>query len=248
MMSPLIWCGPSGAAVFDSTTLNLDGYWRANSTTGYDNGGGSGIWLAVGSAGASGSNGNCTEATNFPAEATLNGHTGPDFDGTNDMLGNSNAVSTFLTASRWWAACLFKVDSFTTNVAAVYDNAALWQDAGGFVGFSVKGSGASGTCHIWQYDGTADDTSVSISTGTTYLAVGWYDGSNLNLIVNATTASTAASGNITSLTSTLRVGRNYASAYHDGQIYELALSKSTYGSSEAASFKSYVNSRYGLSL
>lgn len=233
------------AGGFDPATLTLTGWWRADGSTGYQNS--TGTWDGVASAGGSGSR-DLTEATNKPADGpALNGHTPPDFDGTNNREANATAISTMLSASAWRGWWLVNCDAIATNSATSYLNDCIMDDSGGFWGIFLRANGGSPLVYAYQWDGAEKKAQESISTGGWALIQARYDGTNIRLKVNSGSVQTAAAGNISTTTGTIRCGYNVTTAFN-GRMADIGLLASAGSDADFDDIRSYVNARYGLSL
>lgn len=236
----------SAPAVFDPATLSATGWYRADSTTGYDNGGGSGIWLPVASAGSSGSRANATEATNFPGETAVNGHYAPNFDGTNDRLGTTSTLDDFINAGAFGCWILFEADTAPADPGAAnrYQAAQLVTDVTD--AYFHMGLTANGV-HV-SNDAGATYRQVACATGV-HLAQASYNGTTLSLRVDGGVASTTGGSNTAGLTRTMRFGANYANtAFYDGRIIEIMFFDAAPSSTDENNYKSYCNARYALAL
>jgi hypothetical protein len=231
------WKAPPSAA-FDPATLTLTGWWRGSYS--------GSPWTGTASAGSSGSR-DLTEATNPPGTGSaVNGFTPADFDGTNDVLTNATAISTLLSASAWSMWALVNLDAINTNNADVWLNDPILNDSGAFWGVHLK---SGGTVHAYQWDGASKSVSETVSTGGWALVQAKYNGTNLLLRVNSGSWQSAAAGNISTLTGTLRAGVTPTGGHAlDGKVLELALAASALSDANFDNVKSYVNSRYALSL
>lgn len=226
-------------ATFDPATLLLTGWWRANFSAS--------PWVGTASAGGSGSR-DLTEATNPPSTgATINSLTPADFDGTNDVLSNATAISTFLSASGWRMWALVNIDAITTNDASAFNNDIIMTDTGAFWGIHVRANGGSPLVYAYQWDGAEKKASASISTGAWTLIQARYDGTNIRLKVNNGTVQTAAAGNILTTTGSLQVGKNAAFPFN-GRMADLGLVASAGADADFDNIRTYVNARYGLSV
>lgn len=186
---------------------------------------------------------------NRPADATLNGLTIPDFDGTDDNLTNSTALSTLLSASAWTCWALVNIDAISTTSAdaTCWLNDAICSDTGAFWGMHVHNTTPS--IKGYQFDTGAKVATATISLSTTFLAAMRYDGTNIRLSVNGGTAQTVASGNLGGTTGTLRIGRNFGSEFYDGRIADFGLvPTSTSDTVIQTNLRVYVNARYNLNL
>jgi len=235
------------AATFDPATLSLAGWWRANSTTGYQNS--TGTFDGVASAGSSGSR-DLTQATggNRPADGTaINGHTPPDFDATDDYV-EGTTVGTFIstTAYRYWA--LVYIDAISTNSANPYDNDAIWYESGQNFGLHVRDNAGTKTAYAYHWDGAAKAASATISTGAWTLIQARYDGTDIRLKVDNGTVQTAAASTATGTTTTnLRLGAP-ATLVLDGRIADVGFLTTAGSDADFDDIRTYVNARYGLSL
>lgn len=234
------------SAVPNPSTQSLTGWWRGDGATEYS----PSTWTGTASAGSSGSR-DLTEATNPPAAGTTqNGHTPADFDGTNDLLANATAISTLLSASAWFAWCLFLADAIDTvlPLSGTFANDALICDSGGFWGFNLGGAGAN-ELHVWQWDGAVKGNAHTVATGSYNLIVARYDGTNIRSKLNSGAISSAAAGNISTTTGTFRAGSNYNGLqFFNGRILEAGLMASAGSDALFDDIKAYINNRYALSL
>jgi len=239
----VIAAAPSAAA-YDPAVLSLTGWWRADGASGYDDS--SGVWYGVASAGSS-SGRNLTEATNFPSAGTaVNGHTPPDFDGSNDVLANATAISTMLTASAWFGWWLVNIDAIATSSGTSYSNDVIMNDSGAYWGIHLS-SASGGLVYAYQWDGAEKAVSAAIGTGAWTLICARYDGTNLRLKVDSGTVQTVAAGNISTTTGTIQCGYNVATAYN-GRMADIGLMASAGSDALFDDIKEYVNDRYSLSL
>lgn len=232
------WKG--SAAVYDPAVLSLNGWWRANSTTGYT----SGTFNGVASAGSSGSR-NLTEATNPPGTgSTLNGHTVADFDGTNDRLGTALTLDDFANSNAISGWLLFNADSAPADPGAGTRYAAAQMltdvtDAYCHVGITANG------VHF-SYDAGATYCQIATSTGVWNFAQFKYDGTNIKLRVNTSSWASTPSSGPASLVRAMRMGANYnATAFFDGKIAECALCDSVVSDANFDNIRLYLLSRYG---
>jgi hypothetical protein len=231
------------AAGFDPATLAPTGWWRISFS--------GSPWTGTASAGTSGSN-NLTEATNPPtATGTLNGFTLADFDGTNDILGGG-AFTTYYDADGYSGWALVFVDAITTNSGSSFLNDAIVSDSGGIHEIYLTDNGA-GTVNVGisHYNGTTEPlATATFATGAWKLVQWKYDGTNIKIRVNGGAwSSTAAGGNLDASGANLRVGGNYnGTIFTDQKIAEVGLADLVISDADFDNIKSYVNSRYGLSL
>lgn len=233
--------GGGAPPVFDPGTLNLSVWFRGSYTAS--------PWEGEASAGDSGTR-DAAEATNPPSSGTaVNTYNPADFDGTNDVLANATAVGTLVPAAGyfWWA--LFMVDAVGTDFAVpdAFANQAIWADGGGYIGCALRSTGPA--VMAWQYDGIGKGAQHTISTGTWNLLCCRYDGTNIKSKLNSGALSSNASGAYDITTGQLMLGRNWAGAqFFNGKLLELGMSPEANSDDTMDDVKSYVNSRYNLSL
>jgi len=228
----------AGAPVFDPATLSLTGWWRA-SFSGSNPAG-------VASAGSSGSN-NLSNGSNPPAATgTLNGLTVADFDGTNDEYAGA-AFSTYWATSAWSGWVLVNIDAINTNDTGNYalNDVLVGTDGTAEIAVYLRSAGPVVGVTI----GSGVGAEVSISTGAWALVQ--FKGSTAfagkAIRVNSGTWQTQAGGTIGSLAANLSIG-DLAGGFLDGKIAEIGLTNSFLSDATFDDIKSYINSRYALSL
>lgn len=246
-MIPFSFWKGSAPAVFDPATLSATGWYIANSTTGYDNSGGSGIWLPVASAGSSGSRNNFTEATNFPGETAVNGHTAPDFDGTNDKLDCTSTLDDFINAGAFGCWIFFDADAAPADPGAAtrYQAAQMvtdQTDAHFHMGLTTNG------VHV-SNDAGATYRQVACATGMHVAQASYTSGGNLSLRVDGGVASTTAGSNTGALTRAMRLGANYNNtAFFNGRIIEVMFFDAAPSAADEDNYRTYLNARYGTAF
>lgn len=229
---------PVVSNVFDPATLSLSGWWRANYT--------GAPWAAVASAGASLANGDFATAGNDPATgAAQNGFTPPDFDGTNDNLMNSTLDTTFFTSTAGSIVCLARADNAALPTGNIYDDATVFRNVNSNEGLSFTTNGWTG----YAYDGAYKTNAVGCLTGAYHLVMMTWDSSNIGMTLDSAAEVTSACGTLTLGGDSVNTGRGYAGgSFFDGRILELMTSATKLSGANYANIKSYVNSRYALSL
>ncbi len=239
-MLPLYaFVGGGSAPVFDPATLTLEGWWREYSAS---------PLAGIASAGGSGSR-DLTEATNPPSVGALqNGRAPADFDGTNDLLGSATTFTTFAAAAAGSVWCLFYADSAAADAGAGLrlDNEGLVCESGGATAFNLCFSDAGVTASL--YDGGFKERVEACTTGAYHLAQVKWDSTNLKLRVDSGAWNSIAAGALSGSAGGLVVGRNYDTKFFDGRILDVGMATSALSDDNFNSVKSYVNSRYGLSL
>jgi hypothetical protein len=165
-----------------------------------------------------------TIAANRPAviSAGPNSRDAFDFNQTNQQQLIGVAISNLITASAGYVIIGFIVDTIATNSATIYQNNAVWGDAGGFVGTYLK---SAPTASAFNWDGNADvapSAGAAIATGTAYVIEWRHESGNLYQRINGGSWSAATvSGNTSTLTGLLHLGAGAGStSYLDGKIFE----------------------------
>lgn len=214
-------------AVYDPTTLNLTGYWRA-SYAGTP-------WVGTASGGTS-ANQNASHATQAPAVGALvNGYAPADFGGL-DRLTLDDTLDTYVlgTTFNGWALMWSDLDEglplsdpSNSTVLLNYDNdvAELHLNNSAVI---VSRACPSGAWQLvtWRYYANVAAIGVNEAPG----AAG-----------GASTAAYAVA--LTPLTGDLRMGDGF-----DGRFLEFAISDEPISNDNFANVKAYINQRYGLSL
>jgi hypothetical protein len=225
----------------DPSTLTLTGWWHASF--------GGAPWLGSPSAGGSAGR-DLTEVTNPPSiGAPIGGVTPAAFDGTNDRLGSTIAVSTYLSPAAWEVDGLFGADAApAATPGAGYSSPALITDSvNGFLYVAFNSAGVV----AGHYDGVSFKEIVSpCPTGGLHAFHAWYDGAKLNLVVDGNAPATpVAAGNASFGPGLLKVGTNYSnSATLNGRILELMTSAQVLGDPARKSVRAYWNRRYGTTF
>ena len=200
---------------------------------------------------ASGNTRHLTQATggNQPVltDNLINTHPAVVFDGTDDYLVNSSAISAFLPASSAYFAVVFRQKSSAPGTTNSWLLPAIFADNGGYLGLHMVNIGGTATLRSYIYSGGGEvnaDKTVSLNTWT--IAIMKWNGSNLSLSINGDTPNTAAAGSVDDVTNTLRVATNYSTNpdYADVDIAEMIF-RNGQPSDEAAEI-SYLKTRYGI--
>ena len=178
---------------------------------------------------------------------TLGGEPAMDFDGTDDFLASSAAISSFLAAAESVVAGVLHVDAIDTNSANAYNNDAFWADSGSFIGVHLDSTGPVIAAYNW--DGNEDKAQTTIATATDFVHV-WQHlpsgGARLESWVNGSHPSPSTSGSTTDLTGTLRLGRNYLSAYLNGRVAGLVTYATNLSTGDIGALGSALAAIYGI--
>lgn len=144
-----------------------------------------------------------------------------DFDGTNDFLGGA-AISNFIAAGSGLVIVSCVIDTFNRSAANVYNNDALFCDGGaGYMGIYLKNA-AGGTGYAYNWDGTEDSASATLSTATAYVLHWRHESGNIYFGVNGTESSPTASGNTQVITGPVRLGSGGGILEADVKVFEVA--------------------------
>ena len=233
-----------GAPAFNPATLSLTGWWRASFAAS--------PWVGTASAGSSGSR-NISEATNPPTVATaLNSLNPADFNGTTQILTAALAMDQFVTSAAGMLACLFNADAAAADAGAAtaYLNPSFVAHNGiAEVYFTYSSSGVRLGC----YNGVDQNSfAAACGTGAWHLAIGTWDATTLYLSIDGGAFTTLTRTLSLSAAGALLTGRSYSSggspAFFNGRIAELMTGAFTANATHVANIKSYVNTRYALSL
>lgn len=237
--------GP-GTAIFQPSTLALEGLWSGNYTR---PGGAQGLWTGQVSAGSSGGR-NLSVASANPAPAigtSPTNQTYPVYDGSDDFLGNGGltiAATVGGGSYRLWS--VFFVNTFKTNQANAWLNSILFGDTGQYFGLHVKGSGASGFVQAFTWDGAAKVAQAAISSQTWYLADVIYNGTTADLYLNAILSASSARGAPQNQTFTIATGSNGAvTELWDGSTLEIGVGKNVFATMTPAMLLASCRARLG---
>lgn len=228
---------------FDPTTLSLTGYWRADYS--------GSPWAGTTSIGSSGSN-SLSEATNPPTTGTTqNGWTPASFNGTSSKLTAGGTIATYTNALAFSGWCVGYV---TSNA----NPRPLFSDGNTSQTIYVRVFNNTGTTTLkFSVNNAAVLAEVSGITLNAYQFFTWrYNGTNVQVGVNAApgsaggTSSVAYSTSLSPLTGPPQVGFNtqQSTGFYTQNMLELAITNTALTDQNFLDIKSYVNSRYGLSL
>ncbi len=230
---------PAAVAPFDPATMTLSGWYRA-SYTGLP-------WTPTASAGTSGSNGNFHTNLNDPSVGTsLNGYDCANFNGSSYNASHATDITSFVTTGAGSAIFLFQGDVQEAPDALIYLEPMVFMDANADFGMTYSTNGLT----AFAYDSGGYRTqSVVCNTGAPHLVMMTVDGSNLGVTIDSSAEVTTACGTLLSLTGTVSIGQNYgATRWLNGRIWEIMTSLTKFSQADFDNIKSYVNTRYALSL
>jgi hypothetical protein len=143
-----------------------------------------------------------------------------DFDGVNDALYTQvAALSSLIAAASGYIVVSFIADAITTSDATIYFNSTVIGDTGQYIGLHLK---TPSTINSYNYDGTVDLSTLTITTATPYVVEWRHEGGNIYLRVNGGTEVSTASGNTSSLTSALWLGSSGGGYCGNIKFFEMA--------------------------
>jgi hypothetical protein len=178
---------------------------------------------------------------------TINGLLAPGFsngDGTQDRLDGSQAISGILSASAWHAFVVFRLTSHTVADGSFYDEELLVADSSGF---EANGAVSVGGVHAGVWDGGLKQTArTSLSDATDYLLESSLSGGTLSHKLGAGAAVTVASGNISTLTGTIRLGDRSSTGHLQGRIAFVMLCNTALSAAQVSYVRAYCSAIYGV--
>jgi len=157
-----------------------------------------------------------------PPTATANSRTVIDFGGVEDSLAGA-AISNFISNNAGYIIASAIVDAVTTNNASSSGNDMIFCDTGGFIGFHLKNNASVYTGHAYNYDGTDDKTTnTSFPIGTAVVIEWKHEGGNILGRINGGSWDTVASGNTSTMTGLLQIGKSFGAVWTDYRFFEMA--------------------------
>ncbi len=187
--------------------------------------------------------------TKQPPQITVASKSVPNGDGVYDVLMCADALSTMITNSAQHVFAVVQPLAVSQTNANPLLCATIVSATGGFWGLAIRKNGAN-------YEATAiiDDGGQKIITATGLALdapnlIEWgHTGGNQTMRVNANAAVTpVATGNVGSLTGTIRVFANYLTQqWLDGAICELLVFNVTLSATDTADVRAYLGNRWGV--
>lgn len=181
---------------------------------------------------------------------TLGGEPAMDLDGTDDFLQSSAAMSTFVSAAEGVVAGVINVDAIDTNSINAYNNDPAWADSLSFLGMHLH-SDSAGTLQAYNWDGieAKAQESTAFGTGSDVVHI-WQHlpsgGVRLECWANGSHPNPSTSGGTSDLTGTLRLGRNYASAYLNGKAAGLVTYSANLSTADIGLLGTVLAGYYGI--
>lgn len=207
-------------------------------------------WAGTASAGSS-SGRNFTEATNPPAtSAAINGHTVPDFDGTNDILTAGVSISSvFGTSGSFFALIYPTATPASSGAGSRYSDGTVFGDptnAESVFGFTADGIVASIVDDTVNYR----EMAIAASASAWNLMQFKWDGEYLRGRKNkGAYATPVACGPLTTITpSNPRLGLGYGGSRFTGRIAMIGTSTSVLSNVAFANVAAYAETIFAISL
>lgn len=136
----------------------------------------------------------------------INGKPAVLFDGVDDFMQASSAILSSLIANNAFTFLAVIQALEGSNQASIYSNDAVFADSGGFVGLHIK-QGLN--AHIYNFDGTADETSVAFDASRPVVLIARHDSGTIYISKNNGSEASVASGNTSTLTGNLLYGKSF---------------------------------------
>lgn len=170
-----------------------------------------------------------------------------DFDGVNDFMTGSAAISNIITAATYSAFVVGLAVTASGTPQFAYQSDAFYGDTGGYISMYVTASGNAGA-YNYVSGVTGDVATGSYTFGSASLFYAEHSGSNIIFRLNAGTAVSASSGNTFSLLSSLQVGRQFNSNDYclDGEIGEVIFTSQSLSNSNRQLVEGYLAHKWGL--
>lgn len=201
-------------------------------------------WAFSASAGPSFWLGSFTSNTGDPTVASLNGYDVASYNGTQSLRALNAYSDTIYRPTAGGIIALFRPTAAAADTGSIYDNAAIIADSAGNTGLTYTSSGFRGFVSSSGYQSVLS----AKPTGSWYLVMLRWDGSTLGLTVNSDSEVTTACGAVNLNGAYQLTGNGYASNFITGQVAEIMTLPVTPSLIDYAGFKSYVNTKYALSL
>ena len=233
--------------VFDPATLALTGWWRADFA--------GSPWVGTASDGTSGDN-DLSEATTPPDTLgdAINSLEPANFNGTNDVLASTAHLADFVgDSSSGWV--LFNADSAVADAGAGsrLSNPQFFGDQNQLLGCGFSSAGIH--LAVFTTVGSTREVAIACGTGGWHLAqwrVTHQTRIELGLDSGAMQPNNDFSGEQLhgSRATICRVGVRGTgiTSFFDGRIAEIGVTNGALSDEDFTSIRSYINTRYGLSL
>lgn len=164
-----------------------------------------------------------------------------DFDGSNDVLQSSIAISNLITASAYAAHAVFCPDTLpTTGSGAMFGPFIFAGGANRYFAYAAWNSSVA----VYNWDGNNDTLANAATAGTNYLGQCRHEGGSLYNQLNSGSEQSLASGNTSVLTDSFQVGGG--SIVYDGKISEVVTFSAVPDSGSRAALAANTSSYFSL--
>lgn len=200
-----------------------------------------------------GGNGDFTQGTGSlrPASGqSINQLGAPDFDGTDDAL-VSNALSTFIQASRYHVFVVFRAQTVTANNPTSYLNNPVVADGGaGWWGIFLRNNAGTLQTLAFHWDVSTGER-VAVASGlalnTPTLVEASFDGSTIRCRVGVEPEASVSAADVGSLAEAVKIGTGAIGApYFDGAVAALLVCNSYLSATDRRDVRSYLSAKYGV--
>lgn len=187
--------------------------------------------------------------------STINGYAAPTFTNASSQFMQSNALSSFITASQCHVLAVVKATTIpaAATAATFYVGNGIFGDlTGGFMGLVCYDVTGSKFAAFGGFDSSGHAAQSSITVGTATLLEGWLTtDKTLHLRVGSAAEVTAAmTGVIGNVTGTASISKASASvtpaAFFDGQIASVLVCNRSLTAGEQAAARQYLGTKYGV--
>lgn len=177
-----------------------------------------------------------------------------DFDGIDNVLYtknqtgiNTKALSSFIANNAFTVAISIYPEVIDSSQASIWNNDGVIADAGAFWGLFLKDESGTKKVYGFNQGGSANSIGATINTGHSWVIIFRHDSGNIKLTtidesLVETNPTDVASGNTTSLTNEVRIGRNWSGSvdnWYDGLIGEIAIYNVSVTGSDFTDLKNY---------
>jgi hypothetical protein len=167
-----------------------------------------------------------------------------EFDGLDDEMAITT-LSTLITASEYEACVGARVIKSNTNSGTVYNNNQIMGDSAQYFSTGYVRNTAN-VIGAYNWDGTQDETNQALTAPATTVLQQWHQGGNLSLALNGGSVTSVASGNTTSLSGNVRLGRGADSPpFLVWNCYGVLLRNAALTSAQRASMLAWMNGKTG---
>lgn len=194
--------------------------------------------------------------------AIVNGKSVMRFDGVDDRYFSRNVsagtvvspapVGDFLGASAKTFVAALSIVGADANQANVYQNDAVFEDAGGYVGLMVSNVDASTVrLHAYNYDGNANAATADVAKSTWFVVAYKHDGTDVKIKVNGglwTSVASGATNGWSPTTVTLMLGSNYQTSRLEFDLAHAAFYNAAVSDSDVDDVMTWMASEIGISI